>query len=84
MPKIIIADEQRNAEIISAILKSRFDTIMVVNGRGVQEKLYLERPDILLISADSKMINYKAVLTNMVRRNKEFANMPVAIVAANP
>lgn len=84
MPKIIIADEQRNAEIISAILKSRFDTVMVINGRGVQEKLYVEKPDILLISADSQMINYKAVLTNMVRRNKEFAAMPVAIIAANP
>ncbi len=84
MPKIIIADEQRNAEIISAILKSRFDTVMVINGRGVQEKLYIEKPDILLISADTPMINYKAVLTNMVRRNKEFAAMPVAIIAANP
>lgn len=84
MPKIIIADEQRNAEIISAILKSRFDTVMVVNGRGVQEKLYVEKPDILLISADSKMINYKAVLTNMVRRSKDFSSMPVAIIAANP
>lgn len=84
MPKIIIADEQRSAEIISGILKSRFDTVMVVNGRGVQEKLYVEKPDILLISADTEMINYKAVLTNMVRRNKEFASMPVAIIAANP
>ena len=84
MPKIIIADEQRNAEIISAILKSRFETVMVINGRGVQEKLYVEKPDILLISADTSMINYKAVLTNMVRRNKEFAAMPVAIIAANP
>lgn len=84
MPKIIIADEQRNAEIIAAILKSRFDTVTVINGRGVQEKLYVEKPDILLISADTPMINYKAVLTNMVRRNKEFAAMPVAIIAANP
>lgn len=84
MPKIIIADEKRNAEIISAILKSRFDIVTVVNGRGVQEKLYVEKPDILIISADSSMINYKAVITNMVRRNKDFASMPVAIIATNP
>ena len=84
MPKIIIADEQRNAEIISAILKSRFETVMVANGRGVQEKLYVEKPDILLISADSQMINYKAVITNMVRRNRDFAAMPVLIISSAP
>lgn len=84
MPKFIIADEPQNAEIIAAILGKRFDTVLVANGRGVQEKLYAEKPDILLISADSQMINYKAVVTNYVRRKPEFANMPVAIIAAAP
>lgn len=84
MSKIIIADEKSNAEVISAILRSRYDIVTVANGRGVQEKLYAENPDILLISADSEMINYKAVITNMIRRNKDFASMPVAIISSNP
>ncbi len=84
MLKIMIADEKENADIIAAILKGHYEIIVISGEKGLKERLYVEKPDMLLITADYDYINYRKVLGDIIRRDPEYTAMPAAIISALP
>ncbi|MBQ8612595.1 MAG: hypothetical protein IJ416_00055 [Ruminiclostridium sp.] len=84
MQKILIMDEKENAEIAAAILKGRYEPIISVDDKGLKEKLLAEKPDMILVSADSKKFDYRKVIGDTIRRNPDFAMLPAAVLSSLP
>ncbi len=80
MLKILIADEKENADIIAAVLAGHYETVVVDGAKGLKERLMAEKPDMILVTADNELINYKKILGDLVRRNPDFSAIPAALI----
>lgn len=84
MLKIMIIDEKENADIAAAILKGRYEIVTVFDDKGLKERMLAEKPDMLMITGDSDKINFKKVLSDVVRRTPELSGMPAAVLTSTP
>ncbi len=84
MLKILIVDEKENADIAAAILKGRYEVIAAYDDKGLKDRMLAEKPDVLMITGDSDRINFKKVLSDIVRRTPEFSGMPTAVITSMP
>lgn len=84
MLKVLIVDEKENADIATAILRGHYEVIAAYDDKGLKERMLAEKPDLILITGDSERINFKKVLSDVVRRTPEFAEMPAAILTSMP
>lgn len=84
MLKIMIVDEKENADIAAAILKGHYEVITAYDDKGLKERMLVEKPEVLMVTGDSDKINYKMVLSDIVRRTPEFSGMPTAVITTHP
>lgn len=84
MLKILIVDEKENADIAAAILKTQYEVITAFDDKGLKERMLAEKPDVLMISGDSDRINFKMVLSDIVRRTPELSGIPSAVITSSP
>lgn len=84
MLKIILIDEKENAEIAAAVLNGHYETIVATSEKGLKDRMLAEKPDILMVTADSDVINFKKILSETVRRTPELAAMPAAVFSSSP
>lgn len=82
--KLMIIDEKENADITADVLRGRYEILTAYSDKGIKDRLSSEKPDMLIISADSEEINYTKTLADAVRGTPELAAMPVAILSSLP